>query len=216
MTTVSIDELSNRKHPIHLRILNKSLYQQYFAYRRLSDCNWTENEALIQADQTNPQSYSYTNKVLKQFQQPQTNNSSFDDDLEPVHPSLGNKQQAMAMPPGASSTFHQSSLPSQQPSTQTVTQPSNWNKSNAGSTNSQHHCKLPSSTYHQLSAGNNKCCYNVAFSNDGSKIACCASVFTAYMSTEKRSSIFIYEIPGIVFLYLDFIHYNVFKSSKFI
>ena len=40
----------------------------------------------------------------------------------------------------------------------------------------------------------------MAFSNDGSKIACCASVFTAYMSTEKRSSIFIYDIPGGNFL----------------
>ena len=53
--------------------------------------------------------------------------------------------------------FHQTSL-TQQSSTQRnqANILANWNKSSAGSTNSQQHCKLPSSTWHQLSAGNNK------------------------------------------------------------
>jgi hypothetical protein len=34
----------------------------------------------------------------------------------------------------------------------------------------QRQCKLPRNLWHQLSAGNNKCCYNVAFSPDGRKI----------------------------------------------
>lgn len=35
---------------------------------------------------------------------------------------------------------------------------------------SQRVCKLPRNVWHQLSAGNNKCCYNVAYSPDGRKI----------------------------------------------
>lgn len=221
LTTVSIRELSNLKHPIHLRILNKSLTQQYINQRRLLDYN-ESNQSLIQQqqadfDQTGRQSQplNYPVRNLKQFQQIPTNNSSIEDQAEPPHPPYN---QAMAMPSGhlhsattQQQTFHQTSLPSAQPAStqqtaaaaqrqQSASRLSNWNKSSAGSTNSQQHCKLPSSTWHQLSAGNNKCCYNVAFSNDGTKIACCASVFTAYMSNEKRSSIFIYDLPSGSFL----------------
>lgn len=45
-------------------------------------------------------------------------------------------------------------------------------------------------------AGNNKSCYSVKFSRDGQRLACGASVFAAYLSAEKRSSIFIYEVPS--------------------
>ena len=220
LTTVSIRELSNQKHPIHLRILNKQLTQQYINQRRLLDYNEL-NQSLIQKQQQlefdqagrQPQALNYPVRNLKQ--QIQTNNSSLEDQTEPQHPPYN---PAMAMPSGhlhsaattsTQQTFHQTSLPSAQPAStqQTAAQRqqsasvlSNWNKSSGGSTNSQQHCKLPSSTWHQLSAGNNKCCYNVAFSNDGTKIACCASVFTAYMSNEKRSSIFIYDLPAGSFL----------------
>lgn len=57
-------------------------------------------------------------------------------------------------------------------------------------------CKIPKNLWHQFSAGNNKCSYAIKFSWDGRKVACGASVFTAYRSNEKRSSIFIYEIPS--------------------
>ena len=224
LTTVSIRELSNQKHPIHLRILNKGLTQQYINQRRALDYNEL-NQNLIQqqqadfdqANQRQPQAApNYQVRNLKQFQQVQTNNSSLEDQAESQHPPY---QQAMAMPSGhlhssaaqQQQSFHQTSLPSGQPPStqaamaaarnQSTSVLSNWNKSSGGSTNSQQHCKLPSSTWHQLSAGNNKCCYNVAFSNDGSKIACCASVFTAYMSNEtRRSSIFIYDLPAGTFL----------------
>lgn len=44
--------------------------------------------------------------------------------------------------------------------------------------------------------GNNRSCYSLKFSKDGSKLACGASVFAAYLSAEKRSSVFIYELPS--------------------
>lgn len=188
--------MNDPKHPIHLRILNKNLCEQYLNQRRLidwSDSNELNQLNLIQSkdyDQINPTVFNYSNRALKQLQQIQTTNSSLDDQ-EPLHQSTmasGNLQTNIS-----STNFqqnYQTSLPStiQKRSSQKSNQQSNR-------TNNQH-CKLPSAVWHQLSAGNNKCCYNVAFSNDGSKIACCASVFTAYMSTEKRSSIFIYDIPG--------------------
>jgi jouberin len=61
-------------------------------------------------------------------------------------------------------------------------------------------CKVPKNLWHEFSAGNNKCNYSVKFSRDGTKIACGASVFTAYKLVEKRSSIFIYQIPSGKFL----------------
>lgn len=47
--------------------------------------------------------------------------------------------------------------------------------------------------------GNNRSCYSLKFSQDGSKLACGASVFAAYLSAEKRSSVFIYELPSGTF-----------------
>lgn len=198
MTTVSINELSNPKHPIHLRILNKKLNQQILNQRSLPDY-WSANldndlnSAYIQQQpqdnyDQNQQSSNYQPfsaiKNLKQYQQLQTN-SSIEDQESPLHPNqqIPFNSQMMASGQTQSPSFHQNhqtSLPSTAAQQQTNIQQqipniqrnlSNWNKSSAGSTNSQH-CKLPSSTWHQLSAGNNKCCYNVAFSNDGTKIAC--------------------------------------------
>ncbi|RWS05523.1 jouberin-like protein, partial [Dinothrombium tinctorium] len=60
--------------------------------------------------------------------------------------------------------------------------------------------KVPTCLWHELSAGNNRSCYIIKFSNDGLKIVCGASVFTAYMAKEKRSSIFLFELPSGNFL----------------
>lgn len=51
-------------------------------------------------------------------------------------------------------------------------------------------------THSNPNVGNNKSCYSVKFSRDGQRLACGASVFAAYLSAEKRSSIFIYELPS--------------------
>ncbi|KAI1286811.1 Jouberin [Halotydeus destructor] len=59
-----------------------------------------------------------------------------------------------------------------------------------------HPCKVPKSKWQEFSAGNNRSCYSLRFSNEGTKLACGASVFAAYLSAEKRSSVFIYELPS--------------------
>ena len=173
MTTVSIGDLSNPKHPIHLRILNKSLNKQLLNQRRLPDY-WTDNDCYQQKNYDPNTNYPAI-RNLKQYQQSFLN-SSIEDQDQSIHSRIPFNQ-TMAMPSNQihhnSQSFHQS-LPSNT-AQQSITQQTNisqrnWNKSS--STNSQQHCKLPSSTWHQLSAGNNKCCYNVAFSNDGTKIAC--------------------------------------------